>query len=66
VTVASEQLLWPALIVNLTFLLGVLFFSVVLGVVSEDIKSTITSVKGGNFPVVRTIYTKDSCLWYCK
>lgn len=45
----EETTLPAALLMNLIFLCGLFTFAVVLGFVSEEIKSQLRSVKAGNY-----------------
>ena len=47
--VTEETTLPAALLMNLIFLCGLFTFAVVLGFVSEEIKSQLRSVKAGNY-----------------
>ena len=47
--VTEETTLAAALLMNLIFLCGLFTFAVVLGFVSEEIKSQLRSVKAGNY-----------------
>jgi len=47
--VTEESTLPAALLMNLIFLCGLFTFAVVLGFVSEEIKSQLRSVKAGNY-----------------
>lgn len=46
----EETTLPAALLMNLIFLCGLFTFAVVLGFVSEEIKSQLRAVKAGNYP----------------
>ena len=48
--VTEETTLPAALLMNLIFLCGLFTFAVVLGFVSEEIKSQLRAVKAGNYP----------------
>lgn len=55
--VTEETTLAAALLMNLIFLCGLFTFAVVLGFVSEEIKSQLRSVKAGNYAVVAQGHT---------
>lgn len=55
--VTEETTLPAALLMNLIFLCGLFTFAVVLGFVSEEIKSQLRSVKSGNYAVVAQGHT---------
>lgn len=53
--VTEETTLPAALLMNLIFLCGLFTFAVVLGFVSEEIKSQLRSVKAGNYAGNRVV-----------
>ncbi|KAL3151949.1 hypothetical protein ABBQ32_001075 [Trebouxia sp. C0010 RCD-2024] len=55
--VTEETTLPAALLMNLIFLCGLFTFAVVLGFVSEEIKSQLRSVKAGNYAVIAQDHT---------
>ena len=73
--VTEETTLPAALLMNLIFLCGLFTFAVVLGFVSEEIKSQLRSVKAGNYagmllrnnvltPCVCLTNVYSRCSWY--
>ena len=56
----EETTLPAALLMNLIFLCGLFTFAVVLGFVSEEIKSQLRSVKAGNYAGTSCYHTSTS------
>lgn len=56
----EETTLPAALLMNLIFLCGLFTFAVVLGFVSEEIKSQLRSVKAGNYAGTSFYHTLTS------
>jgi len=54
----TEETSWLAgLIMNIVFLLGLFTFAVVLGIISEEIKTQVRDVKSGNYAILAQEHT---------
>lgn len=54
----TEETSWlAALVMNIVFLLGLFTFAVVLGIISEEIKTQVRDVKLGNYPILAQSHT---------
>ncbi|KAI8465303.1 MAG: hypothetical protein J3K34DRAFT_461471 [Monoraphidium minutum] len=57
VDITQEQSRTALLVINAVYLMGLMSFAVVLGIITDDIGSAVAQVRTGNFPVVERNHT---------